>query len=172
MPKLVDDNEPFGANTDSEPASSQSTESLEESSAEVVCLGRNTPPPAESLWTPARMPHGSPPVFGTERYQQPPPNNNEYCGFIKFELVDATNTVSAAPGNIGAAAVPPPTLPHPTTTHSPKERSKPPRKQQRTRTAREDSCCPCSSVSTCSLRKNGCPCAIALKPCRNCDSFG
>ena len=136
MPKLVDDNEHFGANTDSEPASSQSTESLEESSAEVVCLGRNTPPPAESLWTLARMPSGSPPVFGTEKSQLPPPNNNEYlCGFIKVEPDDAANTVSAAPENSGAAAVPPPTLPHPTTTSSSKERIKPPRKQRRKRAA-------------------------------------
>ena len=40
-------------------------------------------------------------------------------------------------------------------------------KRQKTASAREDPCCPCSISSTCSERN--CPCAKARRPCRNCD---
>jgi hypothetical protein len=41
-------------------------------------------------------------------------------------------------------------------------------KQQKTASAREDPCCPCSILSTCSERN--CPCTKARRPCHNCDS--
>ena len=40
-------------------------------------------------------------------------------------------------------------------------------KRQKTASAREDPCCPCSISSTCSERNF--PCAKARRPCRNCD---
>ena len=40
-------------------------------------------------------------------------------------------------------------------------------KRQKTASAHEDPCCPCSISSTCSERN--CPCAKARRPCRNCD---
>jgi hypothetical protein len=40
-------------------------------------------------------------------------------------------------------------------------------KRQKTASAREDPCCPCSISSTCTERN--CPCAKARRPCRNCD---
>ena len=40
-------------------------------------------------------------------------------------------------------------------------------KRQKTASAREDPCCPCSISSTCSERN--CPCAKARRPCQNCD---
>ena len=41
-------------------------------------------------------------------------------------------------------------------------------KRQKTASAREDPCCPCSILSTCSKRNS--PCAKARRPCQNCDS--
>ena len=41
-------------------------------------------------------------------------------------------------------------------------------KRQKTASAREDPCCPCLILSTCSERN--CPCAKAWRPCQNCDS--
>ena len=40
-------------------------------------------------------------------------------------------------------------------------------KRQKTASAREDPCCPCLILSTCSERN--CPCARARRPCRNYD---